>query len=418
MGILSNLFKTNKRSSLSAPNDWLIKSLSSLFGQQTTSGQSVNAESAMSIASVHACVRVISDGIAGLDLKLYYENEDSRKQVYSHYSNVVCNEPNSYQTKFDFFKWMVSQLVLQGNAYAFINRDSRFIPTAMHPIQSNNVTPYMVDGELFYKVQQEGFPTLVSAVDMLHFKGLSMENVLKGKSPIQVHAETLGIDLAAIKSSAAVYKNGTLKFLLKSAGKIDEAQANPLRQSLDDVIDGNRRSTVLPSGVEMEKLSLSPQEAQYLDSRSFSAEEIARIFGVPASMIGAKDGIKSSVEQDYQDFYARTLMAYCKNIEQELHRKLLQEIDKPYYYYKFNFNSLLRASANDRADFYNKGIRGGWLSPNEARAFEDANGFDGGDKYYAEGNLIPQEQFVEFMDAKIAHLMSQVNKINNPHGNN
>jgi len=418
MGILSNLFKTNKRSSLSAPNDWLIKSLSSLFGQQTTSGQSVNAESAMSIASVHACVRVISDGIAGLDLKLYYENEDSRKQVYSHYSNVVCNEPNSYQTKFDFFKWMVSQLVLQGNAYAFINRDSRFIPIAMHPIQSNNVTPYMVDGELFYKVQQEGFPTLVSAVDMLHFKGLSMENVLKGKSPIQVHAETLGIDLAAIKSSAAVYKNGTLKFLLKSAGKIDEAQANPLRQSLDDVIDGNRRSTVLPSGVEMEKLSLSPQEAQYLDSRSFSAEEIARIFGVPASMIGAKDGIKSSVEQDYQDFYARTLMAYCKNIEQELHRKLLQEIDKPYYYYKFNFNSLLRASANDRADFYNKGIRGGWLSPNEARAFEDANGFDGGDKYYAEGNLIPQEQFGEFMDAKIAHLMSQVNKINNPHGNN
>jgi len=418
MGILSNLFKTNKRSSLSAPNDWLIKSLSSLFGQQTTSGQSVNAESAMSIASVHACVRVISDGIAGLDLKLYYENEDSRKQVYSHYSNVVCNEPNSYQTKFDFFKWMVSQLVLQGNAYAFINRDSRFIPIAMHPIQSNNVTPYMVDGELFYKVQQEGFPTLVSAVDMLHFKGLSMENVLKGKSPIQVHAETLCIDWAAIKSSAAVYKNGTLKFLLKSAGKIDEAQANPLRQSLDDVIDGNRRSTVLPSGVEMEKLSLSPQEAQYLDSRSFSAEEIARIFGVPASMIGAKDGIKSSVEQDYQDFYARTLMAYCKNIEQELHRKLLQEIDKPYYYYKFNFNSLLRASANDRADFYNKGIRGGWLSPNEARAFEDANGFDGGDKYYAEGNLIPQEQFGEFMDAKIAHLMSQVNKINNPHGNN
>ena len=78
----------------------------------------------------------------------------------------------------------------------------------------------------------------------------------------------------------------------------------------------------------------------------------------------------------------------------------------------------MRASANDRADFYNKGIRGGWLSPNEARAFEDANGFEGGDKYYAEGNLIPESKFDEFMDAKIAHLMSQVNKINNPHGNN
>jgi HK97 family phage portal protein len=320
-------------------------------------------------------------------------------------------------TKFDFTKWMVAQLVLNGNAYAFINRDQRFIPTELHPIQSMNVTPYMSDGELFYRVQQQGFPALIPAVDMLHFKGLSMENVLVGKSPIQLHAETLGIDLAAIKSSAAVYKNGTLKFLLKSQGKIDEAQAKPLRQSLDDVIDGNKRSTVLPSGVEMERLSLSPQEAQYIESRSFSAEEIARIFGVPASMIGAKEGIKSSVEQEYQDFYARTLMAYCKNIEQELKRKLLQEVDKPNYYFKFNFNSLLRASANDRADFYNKGIRGGWLSPNEARAFENANGFEGGNTYYAEGNLVPQDQFAEYIEAKIQNLLSK-NITNNPRGEN
>ncbi len=125
----------------------------------------------------------------------------------------------------------------------------------------------------------------------------------------------------------------------------------------------------------MEKLSLSPEEAQYLETRKFSAEEIARIFGVPASMIGAKDGIKSSVEQEYQDFYARTLASYAINIEQELARKLLTENDKLTYYFKFNFNSLLRASANERADYYNKGIRGGWLSRNEARMFEDANGF-------------------------------------------
>ena len=418
MGIFPKIFgKVEKRSSLTAPSDWLIKSLSSLFGQQTTSGQSVNQNSAMSIASVHACVRVISDGVAALGLKLYYESNDERKIVYAHYANAAINEPNAYQTKFDFTKWMVSQLVLNGNAYAFINRDSRFIPTALHPIHSMNVTPYMSDGELFYRVQQQGFPSLVPATDMLHFKGLSMDNVLVGKSPIQLHAETLGIDLAAIKSSAAVYKNGTLKFLLKSAGRIDEAQARPLRQSLDDVIDGNVRSTVLPQGVEMERLSLSPQEAQYIESRTFSAEEIARIFGVPSSMIGAKDAGKTSVEQEYQDFYARTLMAYCKNIEQELNRKLLQEIDKPNYYYKFNFNSLLRASANDRADFYNKGIRGGWLSPNEARAFEDANGFEGGDTYYAEGNLVPQNQFADYIEAKIKNLLSK-NIVNNPRGEN
>ena len=420
MASLLSIFKpkTQQRSSLTSPTDWLMQSLSSMFGSQTTSGMAVNANSAMSIASVHACVRVISDAISGLSFKLYFDDGTNKRQVVAHYSNYVLNEPNPYQTKFDFMTFMTAQLVLKGNAYAFIKRDERFIATAIHPIVSDTVSAYMMDGELFYRVNAPGFPSVIPASDMLHFKGLSTDNVLVGKSPIVMHAETLGIDLAAIKSSAAVYKNGTLKFLLKSVSKIDQAQAAPLRKSLDDVIEGNQRSAVLPHGVEMEKLSMTPEEAQYIQARQFSAEEIARIFGVPASMIGAKDGIKSSVEQEYQDFYSRTLMSYCINIEQELRRKLLTENDKTFYYFKFNFNSLLRASANDRADFYNKGIRGGWLSPNEARAFEDAEGFDNGGKYYVEANLIPADQFEAYMNAKIEQLMSSAYTNNNPDGNN
>lgn len=420
MASLLSIFKpkTQQRSSLSAPTDWLMQSLSSMFGSQTTSGMAVNANSAMSIASVHACVRVISDAISGLSFKLYFDDGTNKRQVVAHYSNYVLNEPNPYQTKFDFMTFMTAQLVLKGNAYAFIKRDERFIATAIHPIVSDTVSAYMMDGELFYRVNAPGFPSVIPASDMLHFKGLSTDNVLVGKSPIVMHAETLGIDLAAIKSSAAVYKNGTLKFLLKSVSKIDQAQAAPLRKSLDDVIEGNQRSAVLPHGVEMEKLSMTPEEAQYIQARQFSAEEIARIFGVPASMIGAKEGIKSSVEQEYQDFYSRTLMSYCINIEQELRRKLLTENDKTFYYFKFNFNSLLRASANDRADFYNKGIRGGWLSPNEARAFEDAEGFDNGGKYYVEANLIPADQFEAYMNAKIEQLMASAYSNNNPTGNN
>jgi len=420
MASLLSIFKpkTQQRSSLSAPTDWLMQSLSSLFGSQTTSGMAVNSNSAMSIASVHACVRVIADAISGLSFKLYFDDGTNKRQVVAHYSNYVLNEPNPYQTKFDFMTFMTAQLVLKGNAYAYIKRDERFIATALHPIVSDTVSAYLMDGEMFYRINAPGFPSVVPASDMLHFKGLSTDNVLVGKSPIVMHAETLGIDLAAIKSSAAVYKNGTLKFLLKSQSKIDAAQAAPLRKSLDDVIEGNQRSTVLPHGVEMEKLSMTPEEAQYIQARQFSAEEIARIFGVPASMIGAKDGIKSSVEQEYQDFYSRTLMSYCINIEQELRRKLLTENDKTFYYFKFNFNSLLRASANDRADFYNKGIRGGWLSPNEARAFEDAEGFDNGGKYYVEANLIPADQFEAYMNAKIEQLMSSAYSNNNPDGNN
>lgn len=410
--------KKEQRSSLSNPTDWLVNTLQNVFGYQTKSGQAVNDRTALSIASVHACVRVIADGIAGLTLKLYKDDGQNRDQIIVHYSTSLINEPNPYQTKYDFTKYMVSHLALKGNAYAFINRDARYLGVELHPIAPNFVTPIMQDGQLFYKVNSKGFPGMVPAADMLHFKGLCGDDPLVGLSPIVVHAETLGIDLAAISQSASVYKNGVLKFLLTSDAQIKPEQAVPLKKSLDDVIDGASRSTVLPNGIKMEKLSLSPEEAQYLETRRFSAEEIARIFGVPASMIGAAGGIKSSVEQEYQDFYARTLASYAINIEQELARKLLTEEDKITYYYKFNFNSLLRASANDRADYYNKGIRGGWLSRNEARRFEDANGFDGGDEYLIESNLMPSSQINAYMDAKIAQLMSTADKNNNPDGVN
>jgi HK97 family phage portal protein len=410
--------KTEKRSMLSQPADWFVNTLNNVFGYQTKSGQAVNNTTALSIASVHACVRVIADGIAGLGLKLYKDDGQNRDQIIIHYATALTNEPNPYQTKYDFTKYMTSHLALTGNAYAFINRDVRNIGIELHPIAPQYVTPVMQDGLLFYKTTLAGYPPMIPATEMLHFKGMCGDNPLIGLSPVVLHAETLGIDLAAISQSAGVYKNGVLKFLLTSDSQIKIDQAGPLKKSLDDVIDGASRSAVMPNGIKMEKLSLSPEEAQYLETRKFSSEEIARIFGVPASMIGATAGIKSSVEQEYQDFYARTLMSYAINIEQELARKLLTENDKLTYYFKFNFNSLLRASANERADYYNKGIRGGWLSRNEARLYEDVNGFNGGDEYLIEANLMPSSQINEYMDAKIANLMATADKNNNPDGVN
>lgn len=259
---------------------------------------------------------------------------------------------------------------------------------------------------------------MIPAANMLHYKGMCLDNPLVGVSPIVLHAETLGIDLAAISGNAGVYKNGVLKFLLTAEGQIKPEQAAPLKQSLDDVIDGAARSAVLPNGVKMERLSLSPDEAKYLETRKYDVEEIARIFGVPASMIGANTTTKTSTEQEYQDFYSRTLMSYAINIEEEKRRKLLTEVDKVDMYFKYNFNSLLRASANDRADFYNKGIRGGWLSRNEARDFEDANAFEGGDEYLIESNLVPASKIDAYMDAKINQLLATADKNNNPEGTN
>ncbi len=135
--------RAEKRSSLSQPTDWLVNTLQNVFGYQTKSGQAVNDRTALSIASVHACVRVIADGIAGLSLKLYKDDGTNREQVVVHYATALVNEPNAYQTKYDFTKYMVSHLALKGNAYAFINRDARYLGIELHPIAPDYVTPVM-----------------------------------------------------------------------------------------------------------------------------------------------------------------------------------------------------------------------------------------------------------------------------------
>jgi HK97 family phage portal protein len=191
--------RTEKRSGLAQPTDWLINTLQNVFGYQTKSGQAVNDRTALSIASVHACVRVIADGIAGLSLKLYKDDGQNREQVVVHYATALVNEPNAYQTKYDFTKYMVSHLALKGNAYAFINRDSRYLGIELHPIAPDYVQPIMQDGQLFYKVNRKGFPGMIPAADMLHFKGLCGDDPLVGLSPIVVIWQQLARAQASIK---------------------------------------------------------------------------------------------------------------------------------------------------------------------------------------------------------------------------
>jgi len=128
---------------------------------------------------------------------------------------------------------------------------------------------------------------------------------------------------------------------------------------------------------------------------------------------------KASVEQEYQEFYSNTLANYAIKNEEELRRKLITKpTEKGVYYFKFNFNSLLRATALDRAEFYNKGINNGWMSPNEARGFEDQNAYQGGDQKFVNANLIPTELMSEWITGKITQLNSAAMTNNNPNGNN
>lgn len=403
IGIKSAPVEQRNSSGLTAPAQWLTDAINNIFGSQTNSGQSVTPATAMSIASVKRCVGIIADNISVMSLKLHeITPTDGRKRIYDDPAINVLFEPNDYQTYFDFMNFMGISLAFRGNAYALIVRDATYSPVQLHPLHPDRCAIRMDEnGDIDFRVNGKR----VDYNDVLHFKIFCSDNPYLGKSPIQQHAETLGITLAASNSQARTYKSGVLKFVLKSQKPFDTTAQGNLKTSLDDVINGQSLSAILPSGVEMEKLSMTPQEAQFIESKRYSDEEIARIFGVPASMIGAgNNGGKSTTEQEYQYFYQSTLLAYSVNIEQQLRKKLIQERYKPTRYFKFSYNSLLRATAGERAEYYNKGIRGGWLTPNEARIYEDMTLGDGLNEFYVESNLMPASKFTDYIDAKIEQL--------------
>lgn len=419
--VLGSAFAELEKRSFSPTTQLFIDAFS---GVQNNSGQKVTDRSAMSLAPVHACVRVISEGLATMPLKLYEISGRDKNIDKTSKAARLIDEPNGFMTGVSFRKYMTAAAVLRGNSYAYIFRDGAGNPINLLPLQNCTVEPIIGNGSLFYRITTtdsiyNGIPKLVSAYDMLHFKGLCMDNMFTAISPVQYHAQTLGIDLAAMSSIAASFKTGTKKFMLASEKGWNTEQQTTTADSMEKILRNEKIVFSVPSGISAQTISMTPTEAGYIEAMGFTAKDIARIFGVPASIIGADDGaIKGSVEQDSLNFLNQTLNPWAVSIEAELKMKLISEREKPNKYYKFNFNSLMRADATARAEFYSKMINIGAMSANEARNYEDMNPYEDGDTFLMPFNLVPADQIKEITQAKIDSMDATMSKTNNPDGSN
>ncbi len=421
-GVTVNDVYAEKRTS-AGNTQWWLDNFASQFNN--ASGQAVTEKSAMSLSPVHACVRVISEGLATMPLKLYEVKDGQRIVDKVTPSARLLEEPNPYMTGVSFRKYMTAVAVLNGNSYAYIFRDSAGNPVNLLPLQNSSVSVLIGNnGGIYYEVTTSdpiynGVPRIVSSYDMLHFKGTCVTNMFTAISPIQYHAQTLGIDLAAMTAIAGAFKTGTKKFMITSEKGWGVEQQTAVINSFEKVLTNDRLAMAVPSGISAEVISLSPSEAGYLEAIGATAKDIARIFGVPASIIGADEGsIKSSVEQDALNFLNQTLNPWAVSIEAELKKKLLSEKDKGSKYYKHNFNSLMRADATARAEFYSKMIQIGAMNANEVRDLEDMNPYISGDIFLTQYNLVPQDQIKEVTQAKIDAMDKTVSQTNNPEGNN
>lgn len=385
---------------------------SSIFGNYF--GGEVTQRRAIGIPTVSRCITIIADGIAVLDFGLY---DNSKKRVRTHNAILTLKEPNPFQNWFNFIHYMVTSLILKGNALALIVRDKNFKITGLYPLNPNNITAYFENGRLYYRVNST--TKIYEDYEVMHIKINCTENPIWGTNPIQQHAQALNIATLAGDGQQRIYQTGMLKFILKSSStqtNVDKS-ASSLKQSLDDVVLGDAISAVLPIGVDLEKLSLTPQEAQYIEAQKYSDVQIARIFGVPATMVDAKEN-RETTEEEYNYFYCNTLLPIVINFQETFRAKLLSESEKKsdMYYFKFKFDSLLRVNAKNRAEYFNLGIRSARFSPNMTLDMEDIEGYEGGDTHYVPQDLIPTDMYPDLVQAKITNL--EAKKITNEQGSN
>jgi HK97 family phage portal protein len=379
----------------------------SVFWGGSTSGTVVNEMTAMQTAAVYSCVRVIAEAVASLPLHVYrYESNGTIMTPEHHLYNILHHAPNPEMTSFDFRETLMFHLLIYGNAYAQIIRDSAGRVTALYPLLPNKMDVWRGEsGEIYYtywrefdeRVSQEKTGGVTLRRDqVLHVRGLSF-NGLVGYSPIALAKNAVGMAIATENYGAGFFSNGS------NPGGVIETPATvkkpeKLRESWELLYKGSQNSgriAILEEGLTVHPISIAPEQAQFLETRKFQINEIARIFRVPPHMIGDLEKSSfSNIEQQSLEFVKYCLQPWLKRWEQGMWQSLILPSEKSTHFIKFNLDGLLRGDYETRHKGYAIGIQNGYMSPNDVRKLENLNEIPeekGGFNYMVNGNMVKLE---------------------------
>lgn len=399
MGILQGIFKARDK-----PKDSLSGSRYSFFFGGTTAGKPVNEHTAMQMTAVYSCVRILAETLAGLPLHVYKYNESGGKEKYLKHPlyKLLHDEPNPEMTSFTFRETLMSHLLLWGNAYAQIIRNARGEVIALYPLMPNKMT---VDrdknGRLFYLYQRslEDAPTLgkdslvyLDPSDVLHIPGLGFDGLV-GYSPIAMAKNAIGLAMATEEYGAKFFANGAAPGgVLEHPGTIKDPQK--VKDSWNAAYQGSTNShrvAVLEEGMKYQQIGIPPEQAQFLETRKFQINEIARIFRVPPHMLADLEKSSfSNIEQQSLEFVKYTLDPWVVRWEQNMCRSLLMASEKPTVFIKFNVDGLLRGDYVSRMSGYATARQNGWMSANDIRELENLDRIPvelGGDLYLINGAM-------------------------------
>ncbi|MCI6965634.1 phage portal protein [bacterium] len=409
MGILSGLFHSRDK-----PTNATSGSSYRFFLGGSTSGKTVTERSAMQMTAVYSCVRILAEAIAGLPLHLYtYKEDGGKEKAIGHPLYLLLHdEPNPEMSSFVFRETLMTHLLLWGNTYAQIIRNGKGEVVALYPLMPNRMT---VDrdssGQLFYSYQMNNSdaPTMKAGTvilkpsDVLHIPGLGFDGLV-GYSPIAMAKNAIGLAIATEEYGAKFFANGaTPGGLLEYPGTVKDPDR--VRESWNKGFSGSQNAgkvAILEEGMKYTPISIAPEQAQFLETRKFQINEIARIFRVPPHMVGDLEKSSfSNIEQQSLEFVKYTLDPWVVRWEQSLSRALFTPEEKKQYFFKFNVEGLLRGDYQSRMNGYATARQNGWMSANDIRELENLDRIpaeEGGDLYLINGNMLPLVHAGAFAD--------------------
>ena len=410
MGIFSGLFKSRDK-----PTDSTVGSRYTFYMGGSTSGKTVTERSAMQMTAVYSCVRILAEAIAGLPLHVYRYNSDGGKEKAIDHSLylILHDEPNPEMSSFVFRETLMTHLLLWGNAYAQIIRNSKGEVVALYPLMPNKMSVDRDEnGQLYYQylrsideVGGKSETVILKPTDVFHIPGLGFDGLV-GYSPIAMAKNAIGLAIATEEYGAKFFANGAAPSgVLEHPGTIKDPQR--VREAWQSQFGGSQNSgkiAVLEEGMKYTPISISPEQAQFLETRKFQINEIARIFRVPPHMVGDLEKSSfSNIEQQSLEFVKYTLDPWVIRWEQSIMRTLLTPEEKKLYFVKFNLEGLLRGDYQSRMNGYATARQNGWMSANDIRELENLDRIPaeaGGDLYLINGNMLPLQQAGAFANTQ------------------
>ncbi|WP_060482714.1 phage portal protein [Pseudomonas sp. NBRC 111119] len=399
-------------------SSWLGKSIrlsdggfwSAFLGAQSSSGKAVTVDKAMRLSAVWACVRIISTSVAGLPLSIYRRLPDGGRETARDFPlyDVVHNSPNEDMAAFHFWQAVVASMLLWGNAYCEIHRSGGRV-IALDFLMPSRVTPEPDDdGRLRYFFQpRKGARREIAQADMLHIPAFTLDGRM-GLSAIRYGADVFGSAMSADDAANTTFKNGMMPTVAFSVDKTlnptQRAEFRDYVKTISGALNAGK-SPVLEQGVKPEMIGINPADAQLLESRGHSIEEICRWFGVPPWMVMKTDkgsNWGTGLEQQQIAFLTYCIMTYTAPIEQCVNKRCLTAVDRIKHYSEFSLEAFLRADSAGRASYFSTMVQNALMTRNEARHKENMPSMPGGDILTVQSNLVPLDQLGKQNDSQAA----------------